>query len=482
MTKKIQYTDFFILRDLFFSKDSEILILDDEKEWQSAPGIHVITDNNKALEEFYNPDNIGTGGSSTKFVVLNFSKLPLYRFYHNPNLEGIIDFTNENERGFQSYYFLNNPDQTMRWIFPRKCKSPAFLHLYNGSGMKAKVFKKAAKMLHAIDCLQTIVSGQFSIFRKNKTSFDQHFSNFHYDDFAIFTGTVGENRKAIIALAEKRKCTQFLKIPMTDAAQDLVSNEYRQLKNIATQKFETLIAPQIQRTATGIAVSNVQPEKFAKNNSFGKIHLQALGELYQNSAQEKRVGELSMWETIANGMKFFTTRLPQLPTKSEAGEKFNNGLSVEKTIQLQNACENIFYNIDFTETIKVGMAHGDFTPWNMYVCKEKLHVYDWEMCVDDAPLLFDVFHYVFQKGILIDRKPMEAILQDLENILVSPEARTIIEKYSLDWKVQFQFYLLYIVTYYLPKYIVQPQLHDQVHWLVDTWVAALGKVKIAEEV
>lgn len=350
----------------------------------------------------------------------------------------------------------------MRWIFPTKSKSPSFLNLYNGSGVKATVFKMAAKILHSIGWIKPITSGQFSIFSKNKNTIQRHLGELPHDDFAIFTGTVGENRKAIIALSSNKKCTHFIKIPMTNAAEKLVENEYEQLQNIASYTLKDLDFPNVKKTKTGVAVSNVQPSIFQKNNSFQTIHLQVLHQLYEQSIQTKKIASLLMWETIEHGIRFF----PKI-------KKLENGLSMEKTRQLQNACEGVFYNINPSEMLKVGIGHGDFTPWNMYLGKEKLHLYDWEMCVTDAPLLFDVFHYFFQKGILIERKGIESIENDIQQILELPEAKAILSQFDLDWKKYYQFYLLYIVCYYLPKYAVQSDLHLQVHWLVDTWLAAL---------
>jgi len=179
------------------------------------------------------------------------------------------------------------------------------------------------------------------------------------------------------------------------------------------------------------------------------------------SNQSKKVVELSIWETIKNGIHFLQNL-----------EETKNELPISKVKVLKNFCEEIFYNITITDSIKVGIAHGDFTPWNMYVSDNQLFVYDWEMSQTDMPLLFDVFHYVFQKGILIERKDFTSIKNEIESLLNSPAAKNIISKYNLDWESYYQIYFLYIVSYYLPKYASQPKLHEQVHWLTDTWVAA----------
>jgi len=83
-----------------------------------------------------------------------------------------------------------------------------------------------------------------------------------------------------------------------------------------------------------------------------------------------------------------------------------------------------------------GWSHGDFTPWNMYITQDKLYLYDWEMSQKDMPLLLDICHYVFQKNILIKRSSFAEIDQEF-------------------------------------KAFQQGHLHEQAHWLMDTWLEAM---------
>jgi len=132
------------------------------------------------------------------------------------------------------------------------------------------------------------------------------------------------------------------------------------------------------------------------------------------------------------------------------------------------------------EAMPVAMAHGDFTPWNMYETTNKLHVYDWEMACDDQPLLFDLFHYVFQTNILIRQKDFSTIQKELDQIKKTTQVRQMIREYSIDWNIHFAYYLLYIATYYVPLYIKQKDLHMQAHWLIDVWTEALSTVALHE--
>ncbi|GAB3041886.1 phosphotransferase [Spirosoma pulveris] len=62
-------------------------------------------------------------------------------------------------------------------------------------------------------------------------------------------------------------------------------------------------------------------------------------------------------------------------------------------------------------------AHGDFCPWNMIVCEDKLFVYDWEMATY-YPLGYDLFTYVFQTSFLLQpRISIESILEKNKGLL-----------------------------------------------------------------
>ena len=43
----------------------------------------------------------------------------------------------------------------------------------------------------------------------------------------------------------------------------------------------------------------------------------------------------------------------------------------------------------------VSTAHGDFTPWNIYIEQDKLVMIDWELFETQMPALYDVFHFVY---------------------------------------------------------------------------------------
>ena len=216
---------------------------------------------------------------------------------------------------------------------------------------------------------------------------------------------------------------------------------------------------------SGISISNVLPNQKSKNPNWSEAHWNSLEEFYKISHHQKIISSASFWKTIETGMEFFRQPLT-----------FENGLQKETIQELIASVEKLYSNIDAEQSTSVGIGHGDFTPWNMYVGKNKLHIYDWEMSQLDCPLLFDFFHYFFQKGILIDRQNFKEIENEIISQLKNKNVQQIQQSFQVNWEEHFKLYLLYIICSYLPKYISQPKLHDQVHWLIATWIEGMNSI------
>jgi hypothetical protein len=68
--------------------------------------------------------------------------------------------------------------------------------------------------------------------------------------------------------------------------------------------------------------------------------------------------------------------------------------------------------------------HGDFVPWNIRVAPDgQWHVLDWERGEISGTPAWDVFHYVLQPAILVQRLPMSALETRAERLLVSDSFR-----------------------------------------------------------
>lgn len=67
------------------------------------------------------------------------------------------------------------------------------------------------------------------------------------------------------------------------------------------------------------------------------------------------------------------------------------------------------------------MSHGDFAPWNSYTGKDKIFLYDWEYARPYVPAGYDLFHYIFQTNVFLEKRNSDelyrAVLSDSLNSL-----------------------------------------------------------------
>jgi hypothetical protein len=62
-------------------------------------------------------------------------------------------------------------------------------------------------------------------------------------------------------------------------------------------------------------------------------------------------------------------------------------------------------------THEVGLAHGDFAPWNLLETKDAWVVVDWESGSEAAPPFYDLFHFLVQSCALLGRPTQREVLQ-----------------------------------------------------------------------
>ncbi len=456
--RSVSQSDIFLINKIIFPTSELVIFFGVDFEIKTEPSnkVNVLNIQDKIeLTQFIRTNK-------TFFSLVNYSDTDLTNLENQRLLLGLLDFSNISKAGHQPYFYINNPDGSMRWFFPKANKNPCFLNLYNGSGWKANLFVAASKLLTKVKGLSILAHGHFSVYYNRQGGVKTNFPTVAFDDFAVFTGTIGENRKAIIALSDKGSATQFIKIPLTKSSARLVKNEFLQLSKLGTFTYHSTILPTAKFRDDQIMVSNISPKQKSKDQQWSSVHWQSLAELYRNSYQRKPLINTSFWKTIEAGIHFLNQPLSII-----------NELSENKISLLKKYVKKIHEEIDPASLYSLGIGHGDFTPWNMYVGNGQLHIYDWEMSQPDFPLLFDAYHYFFQKGILINRENYSTIHKNLQTQFQQKDAQQILATYRLEETPYYQLYLLYIVSYYLPKYIVQPKLHDQVHWLISTWLEAL---------
>lgn len=358
-----------------------------------------------------------------------------------------------------AFDFINNTDKTIRWIYPSEQSDPSFLHLYNGSGKRGWIFSTIFRLGFKLGLKNVLKSGRFWVLYSTVPILEKKPTPDNAN-IAVFTGTKGSNRKAVVAYSNANQPIQFVKMPLATPAYNLIQKEGYYLKKLQPYHFKYLQVPIGTLHASSLTLTNIKPDQPLENETLSYVHLCALEELYQATLEYHALDKLEVWAAIKNditSLKFV---------------KIENDLSKDKVQHIWLLLHQLYQTLDHKKNIPTSIAHGDFTPWNSYASTTKIHVYDWELA-DRLPLLYDAFHFIIQTGVLVHHLDHEAIWIQLATMVKHPKIKEMELAFQLDVEHAFQFYLLRNTSYYMARYVRQTHLHEQAHWLLNVWLKIL---------
>jgi hypothetical protein len=361
--------------------------------------------------------------------------------------------------------YISNPDSSIRWLYPSKMKYPTFLGFYNTSSFRAKLLSCIIKLAFILKQSKFIKSGDLNVNIHDDSRLGKFLKKYPSFDFSIFTGTVGENRKVLIEIHDKNDILVFIKIAIEIDSTKLVANEIAKLLYLHEVEFKRLVIPKVLDSSIDgiVELSNIKPRNSFQNSKLTSLHIEAVAELY------------SKFSSYAKWIDLIALSAARDRVTLLLGD-YRVINSLEKN-RLHSLAEQILFLInslvDCELATPISLSHGDFTPWNMFISNNSLHLLDWELSENDIPLLFDFFHFIFQSEIMIEHSSYAVIHIKLSNFLKMEAIQQLVDKYKIDFNRHYTFYLISNISYYLVKYVNQVQLHDQVFWLLNVWEDAI---------
>jgi hypothetical protein len=370
------------------------------------------------------------------------------------NIFNKIGYTISNQKGseqdiiVQDVLFIKNPNGSVRWIWNANNSEPLFLKFYNVGGIRAKIFTWAVKIIFSLKVQKIVFNKMTYYFKKQEDSFFDC-----TDKWALFTGTIGANNKAILYTD-----ASFFKIATTPNAKKLIKSEHKILSNVAFNFFQTPKSKQVSENVIQLSDITFGGKRTKKIKI---AHLKALTEM---NFRGHHLIQIKDWK-LFNDLKFDFSQITD--------ERIPKNI-MRKIRMLLNAISEEDY-------INVSLSHGDFTSWNMFENKEKISLYDWELFAFDRSTGFDYFHFIIQQGILVDRKSWKEIYIDIKE-QCSGESASFLFDYDLGILNKYlKYYLLINCMSYLRIYAFQPKWHLQVDWLLQVWNDALNEFAIEEK-
>lgn len=348
--------------------------------------------------------------------------------------------TKEQNTKLTACYYRNNPDGTVRWVWPCALETPLFLRMYNTATPKAKFLAVIIRFLFRFKLQRLLASGKINV----PVSFTQN-------DWALFSGTAGVHRTAVLY------CNgEFCKIPAGAEAASLPETEFHTLRRMRKIPFKVIEVPRASFYNNILTQEDIKADGKQVAILTG-LHWKALTELSHQNRAMRTISKLPGWAIL-------DVQLAAL--QHFAGNRVPVGM-IRKLQQLKNS-------IDATRIIPVSLVHGDFTPWNMFVKKDKLALIDWEMAKPDMPVLFDAFHFLYQQAALVNHSSFDQLLTQIQEAMEQPEASEIINNIKPDIQLHHQLYLLFTAVHYLGVYARQQHWHPQVYMSIAIWNDALN--------
>lgn len=344
-------------------------------------------------------------------------------------------------------FYKNNPDGTIRWVWPAGIESPVFLKFYNTATRRAQYIASSIKAAFNLGLQKQFADGSITAeIRHNVLSVLG-------DSWAIFAGTPGATQTALVYSGNNKS---FYKLPIGPMAAQAMQNEAAQMR----------LANSLELYHTDVPVFSIEGKAMQMEDISGygnraatlqPAHWKTLAELAAETAKEVKIKDTEFWQVC-------TTKIEKLISSTD--KRLPRGL-VLKLI-------DTFNRIDEDQTIPVCLAHGDFTPWNMYVSDGGIMLYDWEMADGAMPMLFDAFHFIYQQETLASGIENPAIDSIIKLAFNNNLCRFITGKYNIDITLHHKLYLIYSIAKFISQYLDQENWQVQIEKSIQVWNISLN--------
>ena len=286
----------------------------------------------------------------------------------------------------EPHIILSN-SEGKKWIFPINNVKTG-IHIYQPSSRKGKMVKLVLPMVAAFPFLLKSLKIKVANMCLEKPVM-MYLNDLLGNDikYSVFSGTPSPNQKVTIQLNRGQACVAYAKISEKEHIKDFFQREYTLLKFL-----EKVNMPGVPRALglheiedqTIFVQSGDKSGNEMEAENFDRVHFLFLEDMYKRTQVIKPFAETEyagMLERLQKSRGHFR--------KAE-----------EEIIQRSVEMVRDF----FSSETRFCLYHGDFTPWNMYLKENALHVFDFEYAKWEYPLFLDVFHFHTQIWKLVQHK------------------------------------------------------------------------------
>lgn len=175
---------------------------------------------------------------------------------------------------------------------------------------------------------------------------------------------------------------------------------------------------------TGEAKKLIRQEKDFLSEVSGISGIPRLRNTFESSTAEALVMDFFEGDSPRENAEW---KVPQLVTSWIRSDVSIPILETRVWSELKQRCPTLplFVELDTRlskETVKPVVFHGDLTPWNIKASTDgQWTVFDWERGDLNGLPGYDWFHYFIQTRILVAHKPPQALIEELDHLILSSE-------------------------------------------------------------
>lgn len=334
------------------------------------------------------------------------------------------------EGGKKWFYYFSNQDGKY-WIIPSRNAAIAF-NLYQPSAYKGKFVKRFFPVLRNLRLFNSVLNLKqikLELSAPLKKIIEDRFQ-ISNPEFAVFGGTPSVHQKITLQISSGKRILGYCKVTDKEEIKSVFLHEQMildKLKNTGMKQIpECLFCGSIQESLYIFVQTTVKTINSKTLHNWNNIHWAFLENLHSRTRQTLPFEQTGFCQMLGRFSSYFED-LPQ-----NYAPVINLAL---KKVQENYAGGEVVFST----------YHADFTPWNMFVEKGRLFVFDWEYAQSGYPPYLDYFHFFTQTAIFEKRKTCEKIFKTYQ------QRKKELSNYITNPDLLYQCYLLSVIELYLSR-------------------------------
>ena len=367
------------------------------------------------------------------------------------NIEGQLKLLLKRGVG-ETYYSFANADGK-RWWMPARHMAVA-MNLYQPSGTKGKLLKRGLPWLHRNPVVRKVLHAermQLALSDELRKLLEQIFEQQGLE-FAIFGGTPCVHQKITMQLSRGSRILGYVKVTESKDIYGIFEHEKKILDTLHTQGIgqvpECLYCGTIKNGLHLFVQSTIKTQQSELVHAWSNKHEQFLNDLSMHTQRKVQFEDSDFCRDL-NALEERLSMLGNSPALSEA----------IKDVRGRYAGKEVSFSA----------FQADFTPWNMFVEKGQLFVFDWEYARMTYPPRLDYFHFMIQTAVFEEHLSAEEITGRYVSLRSGLTGTWEHPDQAL------QCYLLAIMSIYLQR--EQGELGEDTIRRMDLWINILKNIQ-----